>query len=99
MKTQRKTGVEYRKEWDEIKRSQKSLKAHVDQRLRELLTIYPEAEISIIGGNGVEQMRCKDITAEWFDNLSTWGMIKYIQSIEKWSARKEKVEQLKIYNE
>jgi len=96
MTKSRMTGKDYRKEWQEIQQSQKSLKAHVDERLRILLTLYPEAEISILRGNGVEKIRCSDITSEWFDDLSTYGMIGYIEKIEKWSEQQQGVVQLKI---
>ena len=95
-KTKRMTGKDYRKEWQEIQQSQKSLKTHVDERLRILLTLYPEAEISILRGNGVEKIRCSDITAEWFDDLSTYGMIGYIEKIEQWSEEQQGVQQLKM---
>ena len=95
-KTKRMTGKDYRKEWQEIQQSEKSLKAHVDKRLRELIEKYPEAEISILRGNGVEKIKCSDITVEWFDDLSTFGMIGYIEKIEKWSEEQQGVQQLKI---
>lgn len=96
MTKNRMTGKDYHKEWDEIQQSQKSLKAHVDKRLRILLTVHPDAEITILGGSGVDKIRCMDFTAEWFNSLSTYGMILYIEKIEEWSEMKQGVVQLKI---
>jgi hypothetical protein len=96
MDKKRMTGADYRKEYKELNKSLESLKSHVDMRLRELLTLYPDAEISIIRGHGVEKIRCIDITVEWFDDLSTFGMIGYIEKIEKWSEEQQGVQQLKI---
>ena len=80
----RKTGKDYRKEWNEIQRSQKSLKAHVQQRLTDLVRKYPEMSLPDVVRN------------EWFDGMSTYGMIGYIEKIEEWSEERQGVRQLKM---
>jgi len=80
----RKTGKDYRKEWNEIQRSQKSLKAHVQQRLTDLVRKYPEMSLPDVVRN------------EWFDGMSTYGMIGYIEKIEEWSEERQGVQQLKM---
>lgn len=99
MGKKRMTGIDYRREWNLIQQSEKSLKAHVDSRLRELIEKYPEA---VVVDKGRDKMLCKHITAKWFDSLSTYGMIGYIEKIEAWSAKTHKFKQLtidKIYEE
>jgi hypothetical protein len=79
------TGIDYRREWNLIQQSKKSLKAHVEQRLRELIAKYPEMpEMPEILRN------------DWFGNMSTFGMIGCIERIEKWSTDQQKIEQLYI---
>ena len=98
MATRRKTGEDYRTEWNLIQQSQKSLEVHVNQRLRELLTLYPkaktmieESEESFYKSTGI--IPC---SSNWFDELSMHGMIGYIEKIEKWSAEQQPVIQKEI---
>jgi len=84
MEKVRKTGKDYRKEWREIQRSQKSLKAHVQQRLTDLVRKYPEMPLPDVVRN------------EWFDGMSAYGMIGYIEKIEEWSEERQGVRQLKM---
>jgi hypothetical protein len=98
MATRRKTGEDYRKEWNEIQQSKKSLKAYVDQRLRKLLILYPNAKI-MIEDTEKEFYKSTGIipcTSKWFDGLSTYGMIGYIEKIEKWSDEQQPVIQKEI---
>ena len=80
----RKTGKDYRKEWNKIEQSQKSLKAHVQQRLTDLVRKYPEMSLPDCVRN------------EWFDSMSAYGMIGYIEKIEEWSEERQGVRQLKM---
>jgi hypothetical protein len=80
----RKTGKDYRKEWNKIEQSQKSLKAHVQQRLTDLVRKYPEMSLPDVVRN------------EWFDSMSAYGMIGYIEKIEEWSEERQGVRQLKM---
>jgi Zn-dependent M16 (insulinase) family peptidase len=98
MTTKRKTGSDYRREWNLIKQSEKSLKAHVQQRLNELMKKYPDAKII--------ECTAQELLDRKADGMSLHTMITYIEIIEKWSADQQKVEQLtidkiydKIYNE
>ena len=80
----RMTGKDYRKEWNGIQQSEKSLKSHVYQRLIELIRKYPEMSLPDVVRN------------EWFDGMSTYGMIGYIEKIEEWSEQQQGVQQLKM---
>jgi hypothetical protein len=88
------TGIDYRRALALIKQEQNSLTAHVDSRLRELIEKYPEAVV-VDKGHG-QQMFCKQITARWFDGMSTECRISYITNIEKWSEAQHPVVQAKI---
>jgi hypothetical protein len=81
----RMTGIDYRREWYLIQQSEKSLKVHVQQRLKELISKYPEMP------DMPEILR-----REWFGEMSTYGMIGCIEKIEKWSASQEKITQGEI---
>ena len=91
MVTKRMTGKDYRKELLEIRKSEKSLIAHIDSRLRELLTLSPDAHVI----QGIER-KARDIDEYWLSTMSVDFMIEFIESIEEWSAEQQKVIQKKI---
>jgi len=91
MVTKRMTGKDYRKEWERIKIEQKSLFAHIDDRLRELIRIYPDARI-----NKSSNMTASSITKNWLSEMSVELEIGIIENIEKWSAEQQGVRQLEI---
>lgn len=93
MTTKRMTGIDYRREWHLIRQQEKSLKAHVQERLSELIKLYPEAEVPILTINGVEIAPCKEL---FINEISTFGIIGYIEKIEAWSAEQQPVIQTKI---
>ena len=84
MATKRMTGIDYRREWNLIQQSEKSLRAHVQARLTELVKKYPDMPMPDVLRN------------EWTDGISTYGMIGCIEKIEKWSASQQKIKQLYI---
>ena len=84
MTTKRMTGIDYRREWHLIQQSEKSLKAHVQERLKELVEKYPDVPMPDVLRNG------------WTDGMSTYGMIGCIERIEAWSAEQQPVIQTKI---
>jgi hypothetical protein len=83
------TGKDYRKEWNSIQQSTISLKAHVEERLKELVRKYPDAKIDF-------NTKAKEFSHIGLECLSTFGMIVYIEKIEKWSADQQPVIQTKI---
>ena len=89
MATRRKTGEDYRTEWNEIQQNTISLKGHVKARLKELIKKYPDARVDF---NTV----AKEFSHVWRESLSTYGMIGYIEKIEKWSAEQQPVIQKEI---
>lgn len=93
MKSTRKTGQDYRREYDELKQSEKSLDVHVTERLVELGTIHPDAIITTMGDT---EIKATCLTKQWVESLKIDERIEIINTIEKWSAEKEKVIQLKI---
>lgn len=88
MSTKRMTGIDYRREWNLIKQSEKSLKAHVQQRLYELMRKYPDAKII--------ESTAQELLDKKVADMSLHTMITYIEIIEKWSADQQKIEQLYI---
>ena len=88
MRKARMTGIDYRREWNENRQRDASLKAHVKMRLNELIKMYPQAVID-------EFTTAIDVK-KWMDNMSSAEMITYIEAIEKWSAEQQPVIQAKI---
>ena len=88
MATKRMTGIDYRREWHLIKQSENSLKAHVQERLNDLMKKYPDA--NILGSTAKEMLDRK------VGGMSLHTMITYIEIIEKWSADQHPVKQLTI---
>lgn len=89
----RKTGTEYRKELQDIKQSEKSLIAHVTERVVELGKIHPDAIIATIGD---VEIKANCLTRQWVETLKPMERIEIIETIEKWSDEKQNVRQLKI---
>ena len=85
------TGKDYRKEYDEMMKTEKSLYSHTKERLRELLKLYPEA-----CADKRSMILSKDITEDWVDDMSLALTISFICGIEEWSEENQKVIQLKI---
>jgi hypothetical protein len=89
----RKTGKDYRKEYNDIKKSEMSLSSHTVERVLELVKIYPEAIIT--KKSGVE-IKAKSITREWLESVSMETRISYIEIIEEWSSVLHGHKQLKF---
>lgn len=87
----RKTGKDYRREYDEMMKTEKSLYSHTKARLRELLKLYPEA-----CADKRSRMYSKDITEDWIETMSLALTISFICGIEQWSEEQQGVVQLKI---
>ena len=92
MTNKRMTGKDYRKEYVANKTAYMSLKAHVKDRLRILITLYPEAPIN----KNEKTIKASDIDTEWFEQMSTQLRISIIETIEEWSEEQQGVQQLKI---
>ena len=89
MKTTRKTGQDYRKEYESLKQSQKSLETHIDKRLIDLISLYPEAKIA-------DDIQAKDIRGYVSSVFNTDLKIQFIISIEKWNDERQNIRQLEI---
>jgi hypothetical protein len=89
----RMTGTDYRKELQNLKQNEKSLIAHVTERVVELGKIHPDAIIAKIGEVDI---KAGCLTRQWVDTLKPIEKIEIIETIEKWSAEKQNVRQLKI---
>lgn len=87
----RKTGKDYRKEYVANKVAYKSISAHVDSRLRELVKLYPDAIVS-----KAARMKANVVDNNWLDSMSTELKISFIENIEQWSEEQQGVQQLKI---
>lgn len=89
MESKRKTGKDYRKEYNELKQSEISLSAHLITRLLELSKIYPDA--IMIGG-----ARASCLSKLWIESCSIEARIELIENIEKWSAKHNTVHQTRL---
>jgi len=91
----RKTGTDYRKEYNDLKKSEVSLDAHVTERLVELAEIHPNAVILKIHD---DEVKAKSLDNKaWVSKLPIEERIQYIEAIEAWSLENvEKVVQMKI---
>lgn len=91
----RKTGTDYRKEYNDLKRNEVSLDAHVTERLVELAQIHPDA---IILRKGDDEVKAKSLDNKaWVSKLPMEERIQYIETIEAWSLENvEKVVQMRI---
>jgi DNA mismatch repair protein MutH len=99
MATKRKTGIDYRKELNELRKSEISINAHIKNRIITLSEKYPDAVI-ILSPSG--NIKANALTKDWLNKMPIDMRLIVLERIEKYSARIEKVEQLtidKIYNE
>lgn len=87
----RMTGKDYRKEYDEMMKTEKSLISHTKARLKELLKKYPDSTVS-----KVSRLKATDVDDFWVETMSTVLRISFIESIEEWSEEQQGVQQLKI---
>ena len=87
----RKTGKDYRKEYVANKVAYKSLRAHVDSRIRELVKLYPDAYV-----NKGSRLKASTVDDHWIETMSTIFKIDFIENIEQWSEEQQGVQQLKI---
>lgn len=83
------TGIDYRREWNLIQQSEKSLHAHVQQRLMELIKKYPDVQL-------FSDISAKEVSERWIKRMSILELICAIDVIEKWSAERQPVVQTKI---
>jgi hypothetical protein len=94
----RKRGNDYLKEFNEIEKRKSSLYNHVIKRLEFLIDKYPLAKVD----RGHEEARYLPsrfkslIEGDIVWKLTTWEIIGFIIEIEQWSAKQQKVKQLKI---
>jgi len=93
MKPKRMTGIEYRKELQDIKQSEKSLISHVTERVVELGKIHPDAIVAKIGE---VEIKASCLTRQWVDTLNPMEKIEIIETIEKWSEERQNIKQLEI---
>lgn len=89
----RKTGKDYRKEYNELQKSQVSLDAHITSRLVELGERFPDA---VIYKQYDDEIKAKCLTKNWVETLPIETRIQFIESIEEWLGQKERAKQLSI---
>jgi hypothetical protein len=99
METTRKTAVDYRKEYNELQQREKSLDAHVTNRLMELGKMYPDAIMIHTSSDDIKAGSLTGNARKWVEGLSIEDRLKYIGNIENWLHEKENVKQLKITEE
>lgn len=89
----RKTGTDYRREYNELKQIEKSLDAHITNRVVELGTMHPDAIIAKIGDT---EVKATCLTKQWVESLKVEERIEIIETIEKWNGNKQNIQQLEI---
>lgn len=89
----RKTGKDYRKEYNELQKSQVSLDTHITSRLVELGERFPDA---VIYKQSNDEIKAKCLTKNWVETLPIETRIQFIESIEEWNSEKERTKQLTI---
>lgn len=89
----RKTGKDYRKEYNELQKSQVSLDTHITSRLVELGERFPEA---VIFKQHEDEIKAKCLTKGWVETLPIETRIQFIESIEEWNSQRERAKQLTI---
>lgn len=87
----RMTGKDYRKQFNDMRETERSLESHTKERLKELLKLYPEACV-----DKRSRLYSKDVTEDWLDTMSLALTITFICGIEEWSEEQQGVQQLKI---
>lgn len=93
MATKRMTGQDYRREWNLIRQTERSLVAHLTERVIELGSIHPDAVIAKIGDT---EVKATCLTKQWVESLKPLERIELIETIERWSNEKQKHVQLEI---
>jgi hypothetical protein len=89
--TKRKRGVDYLKELNDLRGSFSSLDSHVDQRLSELVRLYPSITLD---KSNVMRPISSVFTKDFITSLSIDMKIGYIQRIEEYLSALEKFQQL-----
>lgn len=87
----RMTGKDYRQQYEDMIKTEKSLYSHTTARLRELLKLYPDACV-----DKRSRLHSKDVTEDWLNTMSLALTIAFICGIEEWSEEQQGVQQLKI---
>lgn len=94
----RMTGKDYRKVYNDLKKSQESLNAHISHRLVELSKTFPDAIISDVPdefGN-IIPIRAKSIVPIYLEGINIEKQLQYIEAIEEWSKNLQGIHQTKI---
>jgi hypothetical protein len=84
------TGIDYRREWNLIRQQERSLNAHVHERIKELCKLYPDAPVDEYGNTA------KELSKHWLEALRVDSIIMLIEDIEKWSAKQHPYVQARI---
>jgi hypothetical protein len=84
----RKTGKEYRKEFNELNKQQNALEARIRKRLETLCKQHPEVKTG--------QITTAEDLAEHLDKLSVDGALMYIERIESELAKRQSYKQTRI---
>lgn len=88
----RMTGKDYRKELEDLEARKKSLRAHVLKRLKDLIKLYPDAQIH----DNDKALTASMLSESFIEAISTTVKIRFIENIERWSEEQQGVQQLKI---
>jgi hypothetical protein len=96
MSKDRKTSNDYRKEYKEIKSSEKSLDSHLTKRILELRKLHPEAMFKAKVVKKITEVSVSHLTEDTLSYMNIETRLMYLESIEEYIGKKEKIVQTKI---
>jgi hypothetical protein len=93
----RKTGIELRKERQDLQEKTIALEAKIRNRLKELVTIHPDAIIGTTTDN--VQLKAKGLDNPYYlNNMSIDSTLQYIEIIERWLTKQHPHQQGELFN-
>jgi hypothetical protein len=93
----RKTGIELRKEHQNLQEKTTALEARIKNRLKELLITHPDAVIGTTSDN--VQLKAKGLDNPYYlNNMSIDSTLQYIEIIERWLAKQHPHQQGELFN-
>lgn len=93
MSTKRMTGIDYRRELNELKKSEESINVHIKNRISELSKKYPDA-IIILSPSG--NIKANALSEDWLHKMPIDMRLLVLERIEKYGDSQEKYTQGEI---
>jgi len=90
-----KTSKDYQKELTEGRQRVKSLESRIQSRLVKMIDKFPDAVVYHKDGN---TFNCRNVSKEWFDNLTIDTMLVCMRNIEEHNAAHQPHVQLDLFS-